>query len=92
MVEATCCEDNIHCCPSTLPVCDVAQGRCMPGAAAVGGAAATHSLRSVPWAEKVPAKRTGSLLSAVFTKLAAEVGLGKVQEKVEAVEPQVAVQ
>eukprot|EP00899_Mesostigma_viride_P022559 jgi/Mesvir1/3488/Mv11979-RA.1 len=29
--EASCCEDHIHCCPSSLPVCDIAQGRCTKG-------------------------------------------------------------
>eukprot|EP01047_Picozoa_sp_COSAG01_P015767 COSAG01_NODE_794_length_13545_cov_7.323070_5_plen_814_part_00 len=27
---ATCCEDKVHCCPSFLPVCDVATQMCKP--------------------------------------------------------------
>lgn len=52
MPKATCCEDNVHCCPSTLPVCDVHAGRCMAGSA-VG-----NTTFSVEWSAKQPAKRT----------------------------------
>jgi KDEL-tailed cysteine endopeptidase len=54
MPQATCCEDGEHCCPSDLPVCDTAAGRCLPqaGAAGVVGAGAR---RSAPWATKTPA-------------------------------------
>ena len=47
MVEATCCEDNTHCCPKEIPVCDVAHGRCSLKAGSMLG--------SVPWSEKTPA-------------------------------------
>jgi hypothetical protein len=30
MVDATCCPDKEHCCPSDLPVCDTDEGRCLP--------------------------------------------------------------
>ena len=28
--KATCCKDRRHCCPHTLPVCDMAHSRCLP--------------------------------------------------------------
>lgn len=31
MPEATCCEDKVHCCPSDMPVCNVASGTCGKG-------------------------------------------------------------
>ncbi len=27
--KATCCDDQTHCCPAELPVCDTAAGRCL---------------------------------------------------------------
>jgi KDEL-tailed cysteine endopeptidase len=44
---ATCCDDKEHCCPSDLPVCDTAAGRCMPKAGV--------ALGSRPWYTKTPA-------------------------------------
>jgi KDEL-tailed cysteine endopeptidase len=29
MPKATCCEDKVHCCPESLPVCDIEAGRCL---------------------------------------------------------------
>ena len=48
LVEATCCDDHIHCCPNSLPVCDTVAARCLPSA----GAGLEHS---VPWSTKTPA-------------------------------------
>ncbi len=31
MPEATCCEDKVHCCPSDMPVCNIASGTCGKG-------------------------------------------------------------
>jgi KDEL-tailed cysteine endopeptidase len=31
MPEATCCEDNVHCCPHDLPVCNIEDGTCTKG-------------------------------------------------------------
>lgn len=28
MPEATCCEDQVHCCPKDMPVCNIAEGTC----------------------------------------------------------------
>ncbi len=46
--QATCCDDHIHCCPNSLPVCDTVAARCLaaPGAGYEG---------SVPWSTKTPA-------------------------------------
>ena len=46
--SATCCDDQQHCCPQDLPVCDTVAGRCL----AQGGAGFE---RSVPMADKGPA-------------------------------------
>ena len=27
--KATCCDDQTHCCPAELPVCDTSAGRCL---------------------------------------------------------------
>jgi KDEL-tailed cysteine endopeptidase len=54
MPKATCCDDGEHCCPNDLPVCDTANGRCLPPSFAAGAAGA---MRSVPWATKTPAVR-----------------------------------
>ncbi|MEW5308620.1 MAG: hypothetical protein WDW38_000564 [Sanguina aurantia] len=44
---ATCCDDNEHCCPESLPVCDTTAGRCL---------AARFSLEgSSPWMERTMA-------------------------------------
>ena len=32
--RATCCEDQQHCCPEDLPVCDTVAGRCLANAGA----------------------------------------------------------
>ncbi len=49
MPEATCCDDNEHCCPTDLPVCDTALGRCLPKQGVFEG--------SQPWATKTAAAR-----------------------------------
>jgi len=49
LVEATCCADHEHCCPSALPVCDTIAGRCLPDKGVWEG--------SQPWAAKFPATR-----------------------------------
>ena len=46
--EATCCEDQEHCCPSDLPVCNTEEGTCSSGQ---GGGV------SMPWVTKEPAER-----------------------------------
>jgi hypothetical protein len=51
MPEATCCEDKEHCCPTELPVCDTAMGRCLPDKGVMEG--------SAPWATKTPAAFKG---------------------------------
>ena len=48
--NATCCDDQQHCCPQDLPVCDTVAGRCL---AAPGEGFA----RSGPMATKQPAMR-----------------------------------
>ena len=60
LVEATCCDDHEHCCPSSLPVCDTIAGRCLADKGVWEG--------SQPWAQKFPAMRGWSragLLPAV---------------------------
>jgi hypothetical protein len=58
MPTATCCADMVHCCPSTLPVCDTDTGHCLPP---TGSNAAP-----VPWATKQPAlRRKGAEPAAV---------------------------
>ena len=27
-IDATCCEDHIHCCPTDYPICDINTGSC----------------------------------------------------------------
>ena len=49
LVEATCCDDHEHCCPSSLPVCDTIAGRCLADKGVWEG--------SQPWAQKFPATR-----------------------------------
>ena len=56
MPEATCCADKTHCCPSNLPVCDAASGRCLPPTMAAGGGAGAAAAAGVPWATKTPAR------------------------------------
>jgi KDEL-tailed cysteine endopeptidase len=51
MPEATCCDDKEHCCPTELPVCDTAMGRCLPSKGVMEG--------SAPWATKTPATFKG---------------------------------
>lgn len=46
--RATCCEDQQHCCPEDLPVCDTVAGRCLAKAGA-------GFEGSVPLVEKQPA-------------------------------------
>ena len=47
--NAVCCDDQQHCCPHDLPVCDTAAGRCLKG---------DNSLEeSVEWSTKVPAMK-----------------------------------
>lgn len=46
--NAVCCEDQEHCCPHNLPVCDTAAGRCLSGK----GMGFKDSL---PWSSKTPA-------------------------------------
>ncbi|PSC72829.1 cysteine ase RD21a-like [Micractinium conductrix] len=48
--EATCCDDQQHCCPQDLPVCDTVAGRCL----AQAGAGFENS---APMVEKQPAVR-----------------------------------
>ena len=48
MPAATCCVDKIHCCPSDMPVCNVASGTCSKGEGGYGG---------VPMMTKVAATR-----------------------------------
>jgi KDEL-tailed cysteine endopeptidase len=59
MEGATCCDDKEHCCPENLPVCDTAEGRCLPKPG-VGYA------QSVPWSTKLPAQPRGGVTAAVF--------------------------
>lgn len=47
--SATCCEDHEHCCPSNLPICDTAAGRCLASKGTIEG--------SVPWSTKIPATK-----------------------------------
>ena len=54
--NAVCCDDQQHCCPHDLPVCDTAAGRCLKG---------DNSLESVEWSTKVPAMKVCPLLSIV---------------------------
>ncbi|KAK9859312.1 hypothetical protein WJX84_009805 [Apatococcus fuscideae] len=49
--EATCCDDHIHCCPNSLPVCDTVAARCLASAGA-------GYEGSVPWSTKSPAQQT----------------------------------
>eukprot|EP00195_Chlamydomonas_chlamydogama_P009760 CAMPEP_0202901788 /NCGR_PEP_ID=MMETSP1392-20130828/14680_1 /ASSEMBLY_ACC=CAM_ASM_000868 /TAXON_ID=225041 /ORGANISM="Chlamydomonas chlamydogama, Strain SAG 11-48b" /LENGTH=479 /DNA_ID=CAMNT_0049588403 /DNA_START=184 /DNA_END=1623 /DNA_ORIENTATION=+ len=58
--KATCCEDNEHCCPSDLPVCDTAAGRCLPKKYSIEG--------SIPWYTKTPAIRKPSVFDRVFKR------------------------
>ena len=48
--SATCCDDQQHCCPEDLPVCDTVAGRCLAKAGTFEG--------SGPMAQKQPATRT----------------------------------
>lgn len=48
--SATCCDDQQHCCPEDLPVCDTVAGRCLAKAGTIEG--------SAPWVQKVAASRT----------------------------------
>lgn len=48
--EATCCDDHIHCCPNSLPVCDTVAARCLASAGA-------GYEGSVPWSTKSPAQQ-----------------------------------
>lgn len=62
IANAICCDDNEHCCPSNLPVCDTDGGRCLPPSGQNG------IIASVPWSTKIAAKRTGSIVSAIFSR------------------------
>mmetsp|Transcript_42254 Transcript_42254/g.92167 ORF Transcript_42254/g.92167 Transcript_42254/m.92167 type:complete len:103 (+) Transcript_42254:101-409(+) len=44
-----CCPDETHCCPASLPFCNIAQKQCEPG-----GAAGNQT--SVPMRKPVPAR------------------------------------
>eukprot|EP00197_Chlamydomonas_leiostraca_P006203 CAMPEP_0202861608 /NCGR_PEP_ID=MMETSP1391-20130828/2947_1 /ASSEMBLY_ACC=CAM_ASM_000867 /TAXON_ID=1034604 /ORGANISM="Chlamydomonas leiostraca, Strain SAG 11-49" /LENGTH=497 /DNA_ID=CAMNT_0049541025 /DNA_START=70 /DNA_END=1563 /DNA_ORIENTATION=- len=59
--EAVCCDDNQHCCPPTLPVCDTAAGRCLPakGVPAELGQA---------WLTKTPADRNWHILDRLWMR------------------------
>jgi len=62
MLKATCCADKRHCCPETLPVCDVQNSRCLPGSTATP----YGEPRSAPLQTKVPAiKRFGRASDAI---------------------------
>lgn len=68
MPDATCCGDGEHCCPSDLPVCDAAAGRCMPKPSEmVAGWSSGVERRGVPWASKTPAlvRRDGAAAHGV---------------------------
>lgn len=45
-VDATCCKDLVHCCPSKYPVCDSSSGECMDGTG-----------MRIPWEKKLPSSR-----------------------------------
>eukprot|EP00892_Ulva_mutabilis_P008077 jgi/Ulvmu1/5641/UM231_0004.1 len=52
LLRAVCCDDHVHCCPETAPICDMASNRCLPkGRTGLLGAL----VAGVPMAEKVPA-------------------------------------
>lgn len=51
--EATCCEDHIHCCPNSLPVCDITAGRCL-------NKAGEGFDDSSEWFTKTPAEKIGN--------------------------------
>ena len=48
--RATCCDDQQHCCPQDLPICDTVAGRCLAQAGA-------GYARSAPMVSKQPATR-----------------------------------
>lgn len=59
ITDAVCCDDNQHCCPKDLPVCDTAAGRCLPGKGSIEG--------SQPWLTKTPAT-THSIFDRIFKR------------------------
>ncbi|GIL88919.1 hypothetical protein Vretifemale_16841 [Volvox reticuliferus] len=68
MPNATCCEDNEHCCPAELPVCDTDVGRCLPKAGVMVG--------SQPWSRKTHAtRRPGGFMDRIFGR-----GFGRIQQ------------
>ena len=52
MPQATCCEDKIHCCPSDMPVCNVAAGTCSKGAGYGGWVPMRAKVAAVPKKER----------------------------------------
>lgn len=62
LTEATCCEDQIHCCPHNLPVCDVTAGRCL----AKAGEGFDDSLE---WFTKTPAQKVSTVAMQLCTCL-----------------------
>lgn len=55
LVDAVCCDDNVHCCPPTAPICDTVNNRCLPkGRTGLLGALTA----GFPMVEKVPATST----------------------------------
>lgn len=50
--NAVCCDDQVHCCPHDLPVCDTAAGRCLQGEGA------ERAEESSEWYTKTPALKT----------------------------------
>ncbi len=63
LVEATCCEDHEHCCPSSLPVCDTIAGRCLADKGVWEG--------SQPWAQKFPAVKSYHARAGMLDAVAA---------------------
>jgi hypothetical protein len=56
VAQATCCSDNVHCCPPEYPVCDVSGGQCRRSAVR-GAGDADADADATAWLAKFPSQR-----------------------------------
>ena len=66
MPEATCCDDKVHCCPSDMPVCNIASGTCVKGdGRGYGYGELGDGADWVPMQRKVPALKKAGMRAVV---------------------------
>lgn len=64
ITSATCCDDNEHCCPEQLPICDTAAGRCLAARFSLEGSGAwmdrTMATHIPSWWERAIGRTAGA--------------------------------